>query len=147
MNVVVDYLIVGSGLSGATIARLFTDAKREVLLLERREHWGGNVHDSVHRSGISFHTYGPHYFRTNSERIWQFVNRFARFYPFAATLKTFVDGAFENYPLNARAIKRLAGAGWQPAFTGTPENFEQACLAHMPRVVYDKFIRGYTEKQ
>src|SRR5437764_1485612 len=63
----VDYLIVGAGLTGGTIARALADAGREVLLLERRPHVGGNVHDHVHASGIRVHTYGPHYFRTSSE--------------------------------------------------------------------------------
>lgn len=60
----VDYLVVGSGLTGATIARLLHDAGREVLIVERRAHCGGNVHDHLHPSGIRIHTYGPHDFRT-----------------------------------------------------------------------------------
>ena len=70
-----DYLIVGSGLTGATMARLLTDAGQRVLIVERRAHWGGNVHETIHACGIPYHTYGPHYFRTNSKRIWNFVNR------------------------------------------------------------------------
>jgi UDP-galactopyranose mutase len=147
MKECVDYLVVGSGLTGATIARLLADAGRQVLVIERRSHWGGNVHDSVHASGIRVHSYGPHYFRTNSPRIWRYVNRFATFYPFEATLKSFVDGAFENWPLSASYIARVVGADWQPEFQGTPQSFEQACLARMPRIIYDKFVRGYTEKQ
>ena len=142
-----DYLIVGSGLTGATMARLLTDAGQRVLIVERRAHWGGNVHETIHACGIPYHTYGPHYFRTNSKRIWNFVNRFAAFAPFTATLKTDIDGAYENYPVNAQTVERYAGKNWQPEFVGIPENFEQACLAAMPRVVYEKFIKGYTEKQ
>ena len=72
----VDYLIVGSGLTGATIARHLADAGREVLVVDRRPHPGGNVHDHVHPSNIRIHTYGPHYFRTNSAELWEYVNRF-----------------------------------------------------------------------
>src|SRR5215813_8978408 len=61
-----DYVIVGSGLTGGTIARMLTDAGREVVVLERRPHVGGNVHDHRHPSGVRIHTYGPHYFRTGS---------------------------------------------------------------------------------
>lgn len=86
-----DYIIVGSGLMGATIARLLTDAGREVIVLERRPHLGGNVHDTVHPSGIRIHTYGPHYFRTGSQRIWEFATRFARFYEYKAELLSLVD--------------------------------------------------------
>ena len=80
MSELVDFLIVGSGLTGATIARRLTDAGREVLVLDRRSHLGGNVHDEVREGGIRVHAYGPHYFRTNSEKVWQFVTRFADFY-------------------------------------------------------------------
>ena len=76
-----DYLIVGSGLTGSVIARLLADTGREVLILERRSHLGGNVHDHIHPSGIRIHTYGPHYFRTSSDRIWDFVTRFYSEHP------------------------------------------------------------------
>jgi UDP-galactopyranose mutase len=75
----VDYLIVGSGLSGAVIARTLADAGRSTLIVERRDHAGGNVHGHYHSSGIRIHTYGPHYFRTNDANIWTLVNRFASF--------------------------------------------------------------------
>jgi UDP-galactopyranose mutase len=74
-----EYIIVGSGLTGGVIARLLTDAGREVLILEKRNHVGGNVFDYVHHSGIRVQAYGPHYFRCNSVKIWDFVNRFSKF--------------------------------------------------------------------
>lgn len=142
-----DYLVVGSGLTGATIARTLVDAGRSVLVLERRAHLGGNVHDHTHDSGIRVHTYGPHYFRTNSRELWQFVNQFAEFYPYTAQLQTFVDGRYEQWPVSNRYIRELIGDDWQPAFLGTPTNFEEASLSMMPRLIYEKFVRGYTEKQ
>jgi UDP-galactopyranose mutase len=75
-----DYLIVGSGLTGTTLARILTDAGFKILVVERRCHLGGNVYDHWHPSGIRIHTYGPHYFRTSSEIIWEFVSRFASFH-------------------------------------------------------------------
>ena len=78
----IDYLIVGSGLTGATIARALQDAGRSVLVIDRRSHMGGNVHDHSHPSGILIHTYGPHYFRTNDEDLWSYVNRFSNFYSY-----------------------------------------------------------------
>src|ERR1700727_1275109 len=96
-----DYLIVGSGLTGATIARRLVDDGCDVLVVDRRSHVGGNVHDHWHPSGIRIHTYGPHYFRTTSESIWKFVNRFSRFYRYEASLKALVDGAHENWPIAA----------------------------------------------
>lgn len=147
MPLQVDFLIVGSGLMGATIARTLVDAGCEVLVLERRNHVGGNVHDYVHSSGVRIHTYGPHYFRTNSEEVWQFVNRFSEFSLYEAVVKTLVDGKLEHWPISAQYILRTAGANWKPSFDKVPSNFEEACLAMMPQRVYRKFVKGYTEKQ
>jgi UDP-galactopyranose mutase len=147
VNITADYIIVGSGLTGATIARELQDAGREVLVLERRGHVGGNVHDHAHSSGIRIHTYGPHYFRTSSEELWEFVNRFTAFYPYEAELKSLVDGRHENWPIAGSYIRRAVGERWEPEFRGTPSNFEEASLALMPRLIYEKFVRGYSEKQ
>jgi UDP-galactopyranose mutase len=142
----VDYLIVGSGLTGGTIARLLTDAGREVLILERRAHLGGNVHDSVHASGIRVHTYGPHYFRCSSPKIWDFVQRFSSFYDYQAVVKSQVNGHFEVWPLNETMFDQFPG--WrQSRPSGPPANFEEACLQKMPRPLYETFIRGYTRRQ
>ncbi|MCL5030025.1 MAG: NAD(P)-binding protein [Bacteroidetes bacterium] len=147
MSIKIDYLIVGSGLTGGTIARMLQDSGREVLVLERRNHIGGNVHDHFHPSGIRVHTYGPHYFRTNSDRLWEFVNRFSSFYKYEASLKSFVDGNFENWPIAGSYIKKEIGENWKPSFEGNPENFEEASLKIMPELIYKKFVKGYTEKQ
>ncbi|MBK6948857.1 MAG: NAD(P)-binding protein [Haliscomenobacter sp.] len=93
-----DFLIVGSGLTGATIARLLTDRGKKCLVVEKRAHLGGNVYDEEHPSGIRFHTYGPHYFRTSSSRIWDFVQRFADFYPFEARVQSWVQGVTRTGP-------------------------------------------------
>lgn len=143
----VDYLVVGSGLTGAVIARLLADSGREVVVVERRNHLGGNVHDHIHPSGICVHSYGPHYFRTDDEEVWRFVHRFTMFHPFEAIVKTVVDGVLENWPVAMSYIQRACGRRWQPGFTGVPRNFEEASLAMMPPLIYEKFVKGYTEKQ
>lgn len=143
----VDYLIVGTGLTGSVIARILADANKNILCLERRGHVGGNVHDDTHPSGIRVHTYGPHYFRTNDRTLWDFVNRIAPFRPFEAVLKSWVDGNYENWPIAGSYIRKVVGESWVPDFCGEPSNFEEACLAMMPRIVYEKFVKGYTEKQ
>lgn len=142
-----DVVIVGSGLTGAVIARTLRDAGKQVLVVERRGHVGGNVHDHFHPSGVRIHTYGPHYFRTNNLKLWQFVQQFGEFYEYRPVVKTFVDGSYESWPIGSRYIEQLVGDSWEPPFKGEPTNFEEASLAMMPRVVYEKFVKGYTEKQ
>lgn len=142
-----DYIIVGSGLTGAVIARELSDAGKNVIVLERRSHLGGNLHDHFHPSGILVHTYGPHYFRTNDDKIWEFVNRFTDFYEYVPILKSIVDGEYENWPIAASYIKKNIGESWKPDFDGVATNFEEASLSMMPKLIYEKFVKGYTEKQ
>lgn len=142
-----DYIVVGSGVTGATIARLLADAGREVIVLERRSSVGGNVRDLPHSSGIIMHAYGPHYFRTSSEEIWRFVTRFSNFHPYEAVILTNIDGKYEHWPIVDSCITRYAGERWSPAFVGIPTNFEEASLSRMPITIYEKFVDGYTRKQ
>lgn len=141
-----DYLIAGSGLTGSVLARLLTDAGKRVLVVDRRVHSGGNVHDSVREFGIRVHTYGPHYFRCNSPRIWDFVRRFSDFQPYEARIRSFVQGRYEKWPVDEETVERMAPKHWRP-FSGTPTTFEEACLAKMPPAVYELFIKPYSEKQ
>lgn len=143
-----DFLVVGSGLTGATIARLLHDAGQSVLVVERRGIVGGNVADGVHPCGIRMSLHGPHYFRTSCAALWSFVNRFARFTPFEAVVKSRVDGELENWPIAGSYIRRTVGRDWTPRRRiGAPGNFEEAALALMPRVIYERFVKGYTQKQ
>lgn len=142
-----DYVVVGSGLTGATIARTLADAGREVIVIERRRQVGGNVHDFRHPSGVRIHSYGPHYFRTGSRRIWEHARRFASFYAFEARVLTVIDGQLEPWPPGKRYLSRIAAAECPSGLPHKPRNFEDACLAMLPKVVFDKFVKGYTEKQ
>lgn len=142
-----DYIIVGAGLTGAVIARSLADAGREVLVIDRRSHLGGNVHDTVHPSGIRYHTYGPHYFRTSSDLIWEWVNRFDTFDHYEARVLSAVDGSLVPWPVSAEYIARSVGADWAPSFHGTATNLEEAALSLMPRPIYEQFVKPYNEKQ
>jgi UDP-galactopyranose mutase len=143
-----DFIIVGAGLTGATIARILTDHNQDVIILDRKNHLAGNVYDYRHESGAMVHKYGPHYFRCGSEKIWNFLNRFTEFYNWSATLRSKVNGEYLNWPVNLDYIEKIAGKDWEKfKFTGDPSNFEEACLAKMPLQLYELFIKGYTEKQ
>ncbi len=142
-----DYIIVGAGLTGATIARSLFDRGLDVVVLERRKHIGGNIHDSVHPSGIPVHTYGPHFFRAESKWLWDYVHQFGRFYEHQWKVQSQVEEKLEQWPVTQSYIEKTCGRDWRPDFTGVPRNFEEACLARMPRVIYDRFVKGYTEKQ
>lgn len=142
-----DFLVVGTGLMGATVARTLTDAGHTVVVVERRSCIGGNVHDYVHDCGIRMHAHGPHYFRTSSDRVWQFVQRFADFYRYEARVLSRIDGVLEGWPVRASFVSQR-GFGQDDISSDTTErNFESAMLARMPRPVFDLFVRGYTEKQ
>ena len=143
----VDYLVIGAGLTGATIARHLHDAGREVLVLERRLQIGGNISDYLHPSGIRIHQYGPHYFRTSSDWVWAFVNRFAPFYRFDAVVVSDCLGEIVPWPVSKSYIAATLGYEWKPELVRRPANFEEACLAKMPRAMYEAFVKGYTAKQ
>jgi UDP-galactopyranose mutase len=143
----VDYLVVGSGLTGAVIARTLADACRDVLVVDRRSHVGGNVHDHAHSSGIRIHTYGPHYFRTSSDRIWEWANRFGEFYKYEAAILSDIRGDLVAWPIQADHIRKRIGDEWASEFTGVPTNLEEAALSLMPRAIYEQFVKEYNEKQ
>lgn len=141
-----DFVIVGSGLTGSTIARILADNNQDVVILDRKNHIAGNIYDYKHVSGAMIHKYGPHYFRCGSEKIWNFVNRFSEFYNWSAVLRSKVKDEYLNWPVQQSYIEQIAGTNWN-LFKGEPQNFEEACLAKMPRALYELFIKGYTEKQ
>lgn len=148
MRLSADYLVVGAGLTGAVIARELADAGREVVVVDRRTHVGGNVHDHTHPSGIRIHTYGPHYFRTSSDQVWDFATRFGKFDPYVARLRTTFGGQEVPWPLQQTDIERLWGSGWSPGRSGgSAANMEEAALRLMPVEAYEVFVRDYNLKQ
>lgn len=142
-----DYVVVGAGLTGAVVARTLADIGRDVVVVDRRTHLGGNVHDHTHPSGVRIHTYGPHYFRTSCDRVWEWANRFSTFYPFEAAILSDTGDDFVPWPLSAEFIAKTVGVGWSPSFSGTPANLEQAALSMMPQLIYERFVKEYNEKQ
>jgi len=156
MNSVYDYLIVGSGLFGAVFARQMTDAGRKCLVIESRNHIGGNVY-SEKIEGIEVHTYGPHIFHTDSEEIWKYVNRFAKFNTFVYRPKVNYKGRIFSFPVNLMTLYQLWGVK-NPEDArkklesakreiSNPQNLEEYVLSIVGEEIYETFVKGYTAKQ
>jgi UDP-galactopyranose mutase len=139
-----ELIIVGAGLTGATVGRLAHNDGHHVVIYEARDVPGGNVRDAVHASGIRYGLYGPHYFRTSSYKIWEFATRFAQFRPWAAEVMSMVNGTPWPWPVTRDMVGHYKAS---PPPTLPHVNFEEACLGMVPRGLYEDFIKGYTEKQ
>ena len=103
-----DYLIVGAGLAGATFARTMTDKGYSCMVLDKRVHIGGNIYSSK-LEGIEVHQYGPHIFHTDNERVWKFINRFTEFNHFVYSPVANFHGKLYNLPFNMNTFYQLWG--------------------------------------
>jgi len=153
-----DYLIVGAGLAGAAFARCMTDRGRTCLVFEKRNHVGGNIY-SRKIEGIEVHQYGPHIFHTDKEQVWNFVNRFASFNHFVYSPVANYRGRLYNLPFNMNTFHELWGINTpeeareiierQKRESGieNPENLEEQAVMLAGNDIYEKLVKGYTEKQ
>lgn len=152
-----DYLIVGAGLFGAVAARELADAGEKVLLVERRNHIAGNMYTES-REGIQVHVYGAHIFHTNNKTVWDYVNRFAEFNRFTNSPVANWHGEIYSLPFNMYTFNRMWGAvtpeeaeriiaGQRGSLTGEPRNLEEQAIRLVGRDLYEKLVKGYTEKQ
>lgn len=153
-----DYLIVGAGLAGTVFARLMTDRGKKCLVIDRRKHIAGNVY-SEQMCGIEVHKYGPHIFHTNNEKVWTFVNRFACFNHFIYSPMANYKGELYNLPFNMNTFHELWGVNTpneardkiekQKKESGIeiPSNLEEQAIMLVGKDIYEKLIKGYTEKQ
>ena len=153
-----DYLSVGAGLAGATFARTMTDKGYSCMVLDKRVHIGGNIYSSK-LEGIEVHQYGPHIFHTDNERVWKFINRFTEFNHFVYSPVANFHGKLYNLPFNMNTFYQLWGTK-TPAeaqriineqITGfritEPTNLEEQALKLVGKDIYEKLVKGYTEKQ
>lgn len=153
-----DYLIVGAGLYGAVFAQQAKQAGRRCLVVERRAHIAGNVY-TEEVQGIQVHRYGAHIFHTNSEQVWQYVGRFARFNRYTNSPMANYRGELYNLPFNMNTFNRLWGVTTPAqamaeierqraaAGSGAPKNLEQQAISLVGTDIYEKLVKGYTEKQ
>lgn len=151
-----DYIIVGSGLFGATFAYEAKKANKKVLVLEKRNHIGGNCY-TEEINGINVHKYGPHIFHTNDKYIWDYVQQFAEFNNFILRTKVRHGNEIFSFPINLFTLYQLWGvstpANAQKKLDSVkiniddPQNLEEWILSQVGEEIYHKFIKGYTKKQ
>ena len=152
-----NYLIVGAGLFGAVFARQATDSGKTCMVVERRDHIGGNVY-TAEVEGVTVHRYGAHIFHTSSREVWDYVNRFAEFNHFINTPLANYEGKLYNLPFNMHTFYQMWGvttpdeakakiAAQRGEITHTPTNLEEQAISLVGRDIYEKLVRGYTEKQ
>ena len=158
MDLDFDFLIVGAGFSGLVLAeRLSTQLGRSSLVVEKRNHIGGNAYDYYDPAGVRVHKYGPHYFRTNSDRVVQYLSQFTEWHPVEYEVKSFTDGKFWHFPVNLNTFEQLVGRPstsaefekWlrdQRVPIEHPQNSEELIISQVGWELYRKFYEGYTLK-
>lgn len=152
-----DFLIVGAGLFGAVFAYEAKKAGKTCLVIDRREHIGGNIY-TENIEGIPVHRYGAHIFHTDNQYIWDYVQQFATFNRFTnSPIARYKDEVY-NLPFNMNTFNKLWGVvtpqqakekirSQQGEFTGEAQNLEQQAISLVGRDIYEKLVKGYTEKQ
>lgn len=153
-----DYLVVGAGLYGAVFAYEAKKRGKEVLVIDRRDHKGGNIYcENV--NGINVHKYGAHIFHTSNKKVWEYVNQFAEFNRYTNSPVANYKGELYNLPFNMNTFNKMWGVitpqeaaakieeQRKEAGITEPKNLEEQAISLVGKDIYDKLIKGYTQKQ
>ncbi len=153
-----DYLVVGSGLFGSIFAHEAAKKGKKVKVIEKRDHIAGNIY-TKEVEGIQVHEYGAHIFHTSDKKIWDYINQFAEFNRYTNSPIANYNGEIYNLPFNMNTFNKLWGVvtpqeaqakiAKQRAVLGgkEPENLEEQAISLVGTDIYEKLIKGYTEKQ
>lgn len=154
-----DYLIVGAGFAGAVLAeRLSSQLGKSCLVVERRDHIAGNAYDFYDKADVLVHRYGPHYFRTNSDRIVAYLSQFTDWHPVEYKILSWTHGRFWQFPINLHTFEQLLGrpstteemeatlAQWRVPIEN-PRNSEELIISQVGVRLYEMFFKNYTRKQ
>jgi UDP-galactopyranose mutase len=154
-----DFLIVGAGPAGSVLAeRLATQLGKRCLIVEKRDHIGGNAYDHFDQAGVLVHDYGPHYFRTNSQRIVDYLSQFTEWRAVDYKILSWTHGRYWRFPINLNTFEQLIGrpstseemaaqlAQWRVPIE-SPENSEEIILSQVGWKIYEMFFKNYTFKQ
>jgi UDP-galactopyranose mutase len=154
-----DFLIVGAGFAGCVLAeRLSQDGGNKVLLIDRRNHIGGNAYDCYNEHGLLIHKYGPHIFHTNSRQVFEYLSNFTDWRPYEHRVRASVDGQLVPIPINLDTVNKLYGLNLTSFqltefFDSVAERrlsiktSEDAIVSKVGRELYEKFFQNYTRKQ
>ena len=152
-----DYLIVGSGLYGSIFAREATNKGYKVLVIDKRNHIAGNVYTEK-VEGINYHKYGAHIFHTNIKEVWDYLNKYCTFNRFTNSPVANYKGELYSLPFNMYTFNKIWGVitpeeamakidEQRKEIIGEPRNLEEQAISLVGRDIYEKLIKGYTEKQ
>ena len=153
-----DYLIVGSGLFGSVFAHEMKKAGKKCLVIDRRDTIGGNIY-TEEKDGIQVHKYGAHIFHTSNRAVWEYINQFAEFNQYVNSPIAVYKEELYNLPFNMNTFSKMWGIRTpaqakeiiekqrSEAGVKDPKNLEEQALSLVGRDVYEKLVKGYTEKQ
>jgi UDP-galactopyranose mutase len=151
-----DYLIVGCGIFGIVFAQRMSKSGKKVLIIEKREHIGGNCY-TENIEGISVHKYGPHIFHTDNSIVWEYINHFACFNSFVNRPKVLYKSQLYSFPINLMTLYQLYGTKTPLEakrklkeviiHKKSPKNLEEWIMSQVGKDIYEIFIKGYTRKQ
>jgi len=154
-----DYIIVGAGFYGSVFAREVKDAGKSVLVLEKRDHIGGNCFSYDYKNThINIHKYGPHIFHTSNKDVWEYVNRFSPFIQYYHKVFSTFKGRVYSLPINLQTINYFYNVNLKPyevpsflkdkqSSISKPANLEEQAISIVGRDLYEAFFKGYTIKQ
>ena len=154
-----DFLIVGAGFAGSVLAeRITSQLGKTCLIVEKRNHIGGNAYDHYDGAGVLLHTYGPHYFRTNSQRIIDYLSQFTEWHQVEYKILSWTHGRHWQFPINLNTFEQLIGrpstkeemeaqlAEWRIKID-RPKNSEEVIVSQVGWKLYEMFFKNYTRKQ
>lgn len=154
-----DFLIVGAGFAGAVLAeRIASQLGKSCLVIDRRNHIAGNAYDYYDKVGVLVHAYGPHYFRTNSQRVVDYLSNFTEWHPVDYKILSWTNGRYWQFPINLNTFEQFIGrpstteemekqlAQWRVEIDN-PANSEEVIVSQIGWELYEMFFKNYTRKQ
>lgn len=154
-----NYLIVGAGFSGAVLAERLNSLNKKILVIDKRDHIGGNCFDYFDEFNVLIHKYGPHYFRTNNEEVFNYLSKFTGWIPHEYKIRTCVNNHLYPFPINRDSLNQFFNINLKTEEESkrfinskiipipNPKNAEEQILATLGRELYENFFKNYTIKQ